>query len=115
MKEAHSGPREAAESAKPPTTDQEINTGGPAYPQPIHGAENMGHQTPREHGLGGMTLLQHYAGLAMQSIIIAIGIADSTKEIPLKVKSYEYTAKWAFGQAQAMIKVEKELQEASHD
>ena len=56
-------------------------------------------------------LLRHYAGQAMQSIIIAIGIADATKKVPPEVQTYKYVAKWALGQAQAMIEAEAKLRE----
>lgn len=73
----------------------EINTGGAAFPRP---ASEHGHGGHYEQD--GMTLRDYFAAKAMQAIIEADGIQYTS--------ATEAHAKWAYDQADAMIKARGE-------
>lgn len=73
-----------------------MKDGGPAFPR-ANTLDQM-----------GMTLLQHYAGLAMQATII--GVVTNTA-FPVEHSHPRAIAETAFGQAVAMLEVEEKLRE----
>ena len=83
-----------------------MKDGGPAYPRPTTGWKDA----MWDEGAAGMTLLQHYAGLAMQAIITNDRVLCKT--LKYSDDSQESVAHGAFEQAQAMIEAEEKLREA---
>ena len=76
-----------------------MKDGGPIYPVPhrLTSGRNLLYHSE------GMTLLQHYAGLAMQAIIISERVNVQEDET-----QNEGVARTAFGVAQAMLKAQEE-------
>ena len=72
--------------------------GGPAFPMPAGHVPNVNvHEWNRPHY--GMTLRDHFAGLAMQ--------AAATNPTGAEGFTFEQRAEWAYSQADAMIKTRK--------
>jgi hypothetical protein len=71
-------------------------SGGPAFPRPASATHQHGMHAPQS----GMTLRDHFAGLAMQAFTSEAGWRDEV--------SYQDTAKCAYRQADAMLKARQE-------
>lgn len=69
-----------------------IDTGGPAFPFPAYTYPNG----EINHGEGGMTLRDHFAGLAMQACLAR---GDDTNRPGI--------AEWSYAMADAMLKERK--------
>ena len=62
-------------------------TGGPAYPRTGEGFGNPIYDTP------GMTLLDHFAGMAMQGQLSAVPLQEEWPEhVDIASRSYKYAA-----------------------
>ncbi len=75
-----------------------IKDGGRAYPQYLPNVSRFGTAHPEYSG--GMTLRDHFAGLAMAAIIAKIPF----QEFPPDWTPYEKTALGAYSYADAMLK-----------
>lgn len=72
------------------------NTGGPAFPEKVAIINTFGDRDYRF--VSGMTLLDHFAALAMESFLTDDGsVRDEARSDPNKC------AVWAYAQAEAMI------------
>jgi hypothetical protein len=79
------------------------NTGGPAFPT---SSDQFGSTDASIHG--GMTLRDHFAGLAMQAIIAAALTEGSKTEYSLNNEMAAYVAQDAYHHADAMLKAREQ-------
>jgi len=89
-------------------------TGGPAYPTPD--TENANGDVM--YGDSGMTLLDYFAGQAMQTLIgldPCGGVARHVLSDPAVRSIRDWIADDAYEQAQAMLRARAKILEAIHD